>query len=116
MSWIRSWRAARWLREGRCDYAMPMAYGGPGDWSATLESLIDVQGVDPRKIVMLTALYYAGIEPTVVQIDLARRRGILGYSFFGWRKRYYRWPYAKDSAERTRRLAEAINPTGAVRR
>jgi len=98
----------RWLREGIYDYIMPMAYGGPSDWAQTIEVLTKEQGVDPRKIVVLTALYYAGVEASITQIALARQRGIGGVSFFGWRKRHYQWPYSKRSAEWTRRIAEAI--------
>ena len=100
----------RWLREGIYDYVMPMAYGGTMHWAWNIDYLVNEHGVDPRKIVMLTALYYGSTESKMSEIALAKDRGIGGVSFFGWRKRYYKTPYRKANALRTKKFSQAINP------
>ncbi len=98
-----------WLREGLYDYIMPMAYGGPSSWLVTIDYLTKIRGVDPKKIVMLAALYRGGLEDHVCEIDIAKQRGLLGYSFLGWRKLYHTEPRRSEEAPRwTEVLAEAI--------
>jgi len=75
-----------------------------------IDYLVNEHGVDPAKIVMLTALYYGSTESKMSEIALAKARGIGGVSFFGWRKRYYNTPYRKANALRTKKFSQAINP------